>query len=149
MALHIEDYLVFETPPLDGPIEILGAAIVTLEVASDRPIANLAVRLCDVQPSGESLRVSYGVLNLTHRDGHEKPALTLPGARPAKRCRPGIPSRSQVEARDINGILTNDLAESRHCDAHHFCWHARSAAAAATGCRRKSAAGCRAGIGAA
>src|SRR5262249_11208580 len=66
--------LVFETSPLDEPIEILGAASVTLELASDRPIANLAVRLCDVRPSGESLRVSYGVLNLTHRDGHERRA---------------------------------------------------------------------------
>jgi predicted acyl esterase len=66
--------LVFETPPLDASIEILGAAIVTLDVVSDRPIANLVARLCDVHPSGESLRVSYGVLNLAHRDGHEKPA---------------------------------------------------------------------------
>jgi predicted acyl esterase len=73
--------LVFETPPLDEPIEILGAAIVTLDVASDRPIANLVVRLCDVHPSGESLRVSYGVLNLAHRDGHEKPALMALGQR--------------------------------------------------------------------
>jgi uncharacterized protein len=73
--------LVFETPPLATPIEILGAAIVTLDVASDRPIANLAVRLCDVHPSGESLRVSYGVLNLTHRDGHETPAPLAPGKR--------------------------------------------------------------------
>src|SRR5262249_54954838 len=63
------------------PIEILGAAIVTLEVASDRPIANLVVRLCDVHPSGESLRVSYGVLNLAHRDGHEKPAAMVVGQR--------------------------------------------------------------------
>jgi hypothetical protein len=73
--------LVFETPPLDKRIEILGAAIVTLDVASDRPIANLAVRLCDVHPSGESLRVSYGVLNLAHRDGHETPALLAVGER--------------------------------------------------------------------
>jgi hypothetical protein len=34
-----------------------------------------------VHPSGESLRVSYGVLNLTHRDGHEKPAPLAPGER--------------------------------------------------------------------
>jgi len=44
--------LVFETPPLHAPIELLGAAIVTLDVASDRPMANLVVRLCDVHPSG-------------------------------------------------------------------------------------------------
>jgi predicted acyl esterase len=71
--------LVFDTPPLDNPIEILGAPIVTLDLASDRLVANLVVRLCDVHPSGESLRVSYGVLNLTHRDGHEKPALLAIG----------------------------------------------------------------------
>ena len=84
--------LVFETPPLDETIEILGAPVVTLEIASDRPIANLVVRLCDVHPDGESLRVSFGVLNLTHRDSHESadaagagPA--LPGADPAQRRR--------------------------------------------------------------
>jgi hypothetical protein len=34
-----------------------------------------------VHPSGESLRVSYGVLNLTHRDGHERPAPLATGER--------------------------------------------------------------------
>jgi uncharacterized protein len=73
--------LSFETPPLDRPIELLGAPILTLDVASDRPIANLVARLCDVHPSGESLRVSYGVLNLTHRDSHENPAPLAAGER--------------------------------------------------------------------
>jgi uncharacterized protein len=73
--------LVFETAALDETIEILGAAIVTLDIASDRPIANLAVRLCDVHPSAESLRVSYGILNLTHRDGHDTPSPLTPGQR--------------------------------------------------------------------
>jgi uncharacterized protein len=73
--------VVFETPPLDTAIEILGAAIVILDIASDRPIANVVVRLCDVHPSGESLRVSYGVLNLTRRDSHEHPALLAIGER--------------------------------------------------------------------
>src|SRR5262249_46849983 len=73
--------LVFDTPPLDKPIEILGAHIVTLDLASDRPLANVVVRLCDVHTSGESLRVSYGVLNLTHRDGHENPAPLAIGER--------------------------------------------------------------------
>jgi hypothetical protein len=34
-----------------------------------------------VHPSGESLRVSYGVLNLTHRDGHKTPAMLAIGQR--------------------------------------------------------------------
>ena len=73
--------LVFESTPLVAPIEILGAATVALDIASDEPIANLAVRLCDVRPSGSSLRVSYGVLNLTHRDGHATPAPLVAGQR--------------------------------------------------------------------
>jgi hypothetical protein len=34
-----------------------------------------------VHPSGESLRVSYGLLNLAHRDGHETPARLAVGQR--------------------------------------------------------------------
>ena len=145
--------LVFETPPLDRPIEILGAAIVTLDVASDRPIANLAVRLCDVHPSGESLRVSYGVLNLTHRDGHEKPALLAIGERYRVRIKlndagVGIPGRPPGEARPIHGLLADDLAGSREGDAADFWWHARSAAAPAPGHRRAAVAVARSGDGA-
>ena len=40
--------LIFETEPLLSAIEILGAATVTLDIMSDEPIANLAVRLCAV-----------------------------------------------------------------------------------------------------
>ncbi len=70
--------LVFETQPLDEPLEILGAAAVTLELASDKRLANLVVRLCDVHPDGAALRVSYGVLNLAQRDGSETPAYLIP-----------------------------------------------------------------------
>jgi putative CocE/NonD family hydrolase len=73
--------LVFETPPLDARVELLGAPIVMLDVAVDRPVANLAVRLCDVHPDAMSLRVSYGIRNLTHRDGEAMPALLVPGQR--------------------------------------------------------------------
>ena len=73
--------LVFDTAPLHERIEILGAPVVTLDVAADRPFANLAVRLCDVHPDAASLRVSYGLLNLAHRDGDETPAPLVPGRR--------------------------------------------------------------------
>jgi predicted acyl esterase len=76
-----ERSLVFETTPLEGALEILGAPVATLDMASDRPIAHLVVRLCDVQPSGASLRVSYGIRNLAHRDEHETPAPLAVGQR--------------------------------------------------------------------
>ncbi|WP_292641983.1 CocE/NonD family hydrolase C-terminal non-catalytic domain-containing protein, partial [Mesorhizobium sp.] len=44
-----------------------------------RPQANLAVRLCDVHPDGASELISYGVLNLTHRNSHEFPEALVPG----------------------------------------------------------------------
>jgi hypothetical protein len=78
---------VFDSAPLAEPIEVLGAPVITLGVFADRPLANLIVRLCDVHPDGASLRVSYGVLNLAHRDGHEAPMPLVPGRRYQVRLR--------------------------------------------------------------
>lgn len=69
----------FATPVLTEAFEILGAPELELELSSNAPVAQLGVRLCDVLPSGEVLRVSYQVLNLTHRDSHETPEALEPG----------------------------------------------------------------------
>jgi hypothetical protein len=79
--------LLFDTAPLTTTTELLGAPVITLEITADRPVANLAVRLCDVHPDGASLRISYGLLNLAHRDGHETPAPLSPGKRYQVRIR--------------------------------------------------------------
>ena len=73
--------LCFETAPLAERIEILGAPVVELELSVDQPVALIAARLCDVDAAGSSLRVTYGVLNLSHRDGHAAPAPLEPGRR--------------------------------------------------------------------
>ena len=73
--------LVFDSAPLARPLEIAGAPVVTLELSSDRPVAQVAVRLCDVHGDGASTRVTYGVLNLTHRESHEHPQPLQPGQR--------------------------------------------------------------------
>jgi len=52
-----------------------------LTVAADRPNALVVVRLCDVSPTGASLLVSRGFLNLTHRHSHEQPSPVEPGQR--------------------------------------------------------------------
>jgi putative CocE/NonD family hydrolase len=65
--------LVFESAPLTDELDILGAPLVHLELRADRPNAMVAVRLSDVAPDGAATRVSYGLLNLTHRDGHADP----------------------------------------------------------------------------
>jgi hypothetical protein len=73
--------LVFESWALNEEIEILGAPIVELELASDKPVAMVAVRLSDVTPDGRATRVTYGLKNLTHRNGSANPEPLEPGTR--------------------------------------------------------------------
>ncbi|MET0614579.1 MAG: CocE/NonD family hydrolase, partial [Thermoleophilaceae bacterium] len=72
--------LCFTSAPLEERIELLGNARVELVLESDRRVAQLAARLCDVAPDGTSLLVTRGVLNLTHRNSHEHPEPLEPGA---------------------------------------------------------------------
>lgn len=71
--------LCFETEPLAEPLHMVGDARLTLTFTSDRPVAQVALRLMDVAPDGAATRISYGLLNLTHRDGHEHPGPLTPG----------------------------------------------------------------------
>jgi hypothetical protein len=79
--------LTFDSSALPDRLEILGAPVAVLELAADRPVAMVAVRLCDVAPDGASTRVSYGLLNLTHRQSHEHPEPLEPGRRVRVRIR--------------------------------------------------------------
>ena len=73
--------LTFDSEPLDERVEILGSPAVTIELSADRPLALVAVRLCDVSASGASTLVARGLLNLAHRDGSSDPAPLEPGRR--------------------------------------------------------------------
>ncbi len=72
---------VFDSGELEAPLEILGAPIAELEVSVDRPVAMIAARLSDVAPDGKATRVTYGLLNLTHRESSEDPQPLEPGRR--------------------------------------------------------------------
>jgi hypothetical protein len=71
----------FDGAVLEEAFTILGAPAVILDVASDQENAFVCVRLNEVLPSGESLQISYGILNLTHRNSHEFPDVLEPGKR--------------------------------------------------------------------
>jgi putative CocE/NonD family hydrolase len=71
---------VFDSPLLVEPLEMLGAAVLELAVAADQPHLQVIARLSDVGIDGQVARVTYGVLNLTHRDGHEHPRELEPGS---------------------------------------------------------------------
>ncbi|QKD02480.1 CocE/NonD family hydrolase [Mesorhizobium loti] len=83
--------LCFDTPALDDDLILLGAVELDLLVSVDQPHVNLAARLCDVYPDGTSALMTYGVLNLSHRDSHEHPTP----------CPVGTPFRVKLKLNDF------------------------------------------------
>ena len=71
--------LVFDSDTLADPVELFGAPVLELTVRSDRPVAFLIARLCDIGADGASSRISFGILNLCHRNGHGDPEPLEPG----------------------------------------------------------------------
>ncbi|MGH9303619.1 MAG: CocE/NonD family hydrolase [Acidimicrobiales bacterium] len=73
--------LTFTSAPLTESIEILGNPVADIVVSVDKPVALVVVRLCDVFEDGQSALITRGLLNLTHRAGHENPEPLRPGER--------------------------------------------------------------------
>lgn len=71
--------LTYTSQPLAEPLDILGFPVAVLYLSSGAPVAHVVVRLADVAPDGTSALVTTGVLNLTHRHGHDKPQPLAPG----------------------------------------------------------------------
>ncbi len=93
--------LVFDSEPLATDQDVLGFPVVEIDLAADKPHAQLALRLCDVAPDSASLRVSYAVLNLDHRDDPSAPKPLVPGERvrvrvPLKVCGHRFPAGHRI-----------------------------------------------------
>ncbi len=74
--------LVYDTEPLEAPLAIVGSTLVAAWlVAADKPQAMVAG--ADIQrrgaPDGAATRVSYGILNLAHRESHGDAVAADPG----------------------------------------------------------------------
>lgn len=68
----------FDTAPM-AATDIVGAPVLKLRIASDRPQTQLAVRLNHVHPDGASTRITWGVLNLSRRNSMAAPEPLVPG----------------------------------------------------------------------
>ncbi|KAJ8145326.1 hypothetical protein OY671_001588 [Metschnikowia pulcherrima] len=73
--------LVVDSGVFTGDIDLLGFPVARLKIASDCELANVTVRLVDLNPeTNENYLVSWGMLNLSHANGtHESPKLLQPG----------------------------------------------------------------------
>lgn len=71
--------LVYDSEPLENPVEILGRPLAKLPVAADAPRANWVVRISDVAPDGQVTQVAGGAFNGTHRNSARQPEDIEPG----------------------------------------------------------------------
>jgi predicted acyl esterase len=73
--------LTFQTVPLAEDHDYLGRPVVTLALRCDAETANLCARLVDIHPDGTATRVSFGLLNLAHRNRNATPEPMSKGER--------------------------------------------------------------------
>lgn len=80
------DVVVFQTPPLEVPVEVSGRITANLWVGSDASDTDFTVRLIDVYPPSEqlpegfSMNISDTILRMRFRDGFDEERLMEPGA---------------------------------------------------------------------
>lgn len=71
--------VVFDSDVLQEDIEIVGYPRFEVELSSDKKNAMLFAQLSDIDEEGAVTRVSYGVMNLSHLQGHGKVVELTPG----------------------------------------------------------------------
>ena len=76
----MDDYsLIYDSQPLDSPLEILGMPRAILKVSADVSRANWVVRICDVAPDGSVTQVGGAAFNGTHHKSAREPEDLIPG----------------------------------------------------------------------
>ncbi len=79
------DVLVFQTPPLEQPVEVTGRLIVKLWAASNAPDTDFTAKLIDVYPpnrdfpGGVDLNIADSIVRARYRHGPGKAELLKPG----------------------------------------------------------------------
>jgi putative CocE/NonD family hydrolase len=71
--------LVYDSEPLEAPLEILGRPVAKLRVSADAARANWVVRISDVAPDGQVTQVAGAAFNGTHRNSAREPEDIVPG----------------------------------------------------------------------
>ena len=73
------DVLVYDTPPLEAPLTVVGPITVTLHVSSDAPDTDFTAKLVDVYPDGRAFNVQEGILRARYREGYDRQVFMEPG----------------------------------------------------------------------
>ena len=73
------DILVYQTPPLEAAVEVVGEPVLTLYAASSALDTDFTARLVDVHPNGFAQNLCYGIVRARFRNGYDRPELLEPG----------------------------------------------------------------------
>jgi putative CocE/NonD family hydrolase len=79
------DVLVFQTPPLEAPVEVTGPIVARLWVSSDAPDTDVTAKLLDVHPpnpdypQGYAMNLCDGILRARYRNGYARGEPLVPG----------------------------------------------------------------------
>ena len=105
-------------------MDIVGAPEVELEFSADKPVAlRRGPPQRRVARPARSRRITYGLLNLSHRDSHEFPTPLEPGKRYRMRIKLDdiawrIPKGHRIARRDLDHLLADDVAGAGAGRAH-------------------------------
>lgn len=78
-VLNRADVLVYKSPVLTQPVEVVGDITVELFVSSDRLDTDFTAKLCDVYPDGRVMLICDGILRARHRIGMHREDFLVPG----------------------------------------------------------------------
>ncbi len=73
------DVLVYQTDPVEEPVEVTGPITVHLWAASSAPDTDFVVKLMDVRPDGFVQELCYGIVRARYRKSYANPSLIEPG----------------------------------------------------------------------
>ncbi len=73
------DMLVFDSPPLEHELELVGPITATIWAATDARDTDWHVMLLDLGPEGEARRIQDGIARARFRTGFDSPELPEPG----------------------------------------------------------------------
>lgn len=74
-----DDVLVYDTPPLERAVEVIGPIELRLFVSSSAPDTDFTGKLVDVHPDGRAIILTEGILRARYRNSLTTPELLEPG----------------------------------------------------------------------
>ena len=74
------DVMVYQTPPLEEPLEVVGPITVELFASSSARDTDFTAKLVDVYPDGFAQELCHGVVRARYRESFDEPTLIEPDA---------------------------------------------------------------------